>query len=72
MPETHFHLKMTMARPMEIEGPVDQTFALSLSEQRQGRSLGTSVDESIVGDPDAVLTTIPEGKPEGNPIHGWL
>ena len=63
---------MTMVRPMEIEGPVDQTFALGLSEQRQGRSLGISVDESLVGDLDAGLTTLQEAKPEGHPIHDWL
>ena len=50
---------MTMARPMGIEVPVNQTlaFVLDLSEQRQWQSLGNSVDDILVGDPDAGPTS---------------
>ena len=38
--------------------PVDLTFTfvLGLSDQRQGQIFGNSVDDSLVGDPDAGST----------------
>ena len=50
---------MTMARPMEIKVPVDQTsnVVLGLSEQKQGQNFGNSLDDNLVGDPDAGSTS---------------